>query len=334
MKKHRFIYLLSILISLVLFGCGGSSSEGSSSHDSQSGIFLPESISLDFLTDDTVDYLVEFDFETLQDGLRITATVSADPETIPDEVGAEELIECYTLVAELNTAGNPTLFMRTFNSEETQNIKEEYTYDDNGYLIEEIYYEYDKELEELEENEKSVYSNYDPNGNPQLEEVYYWDGSQWDADFSEKYTSTYDADNNMTEEIDWKYEGDEWVYEDKDVFVYDDNGNVLIQTESSYVDSDWQFDDRKEYTYDDYGNMTSQTGYTWNGSLWVLNNELVFDYPIDDTDKASRIDVSEDEDQHRVSFNWQQIEIPYEGAAGFLEDMTALEWVMMVLSFD
>ncbi|MBN1636304.1 MAG: hypothetical protein JW920_07305 [Deltaproteobacteria bacterium] len=330
MKKYHFIQLFTVLLALVMFGCGGSSSEGSSA---PSGIFLPESISLDFLTDDTVDYMIEFDFETLQDGLRLTATISADPETMPDEVGAEELIEFYTLVAELNTAGNPTLFMCTFNFDETQNMKQEYTYDDNGYLIEEIYYEYDKDLEELEENEKSVYSDHDPNGNPQLEEVYYWDGSQWDADFSEMYTSTYDENNNMLEEIDYEYEGDDWVYQDKDVFTYDDDGNVLTQTEQSWVDGGWQNDDREVCTYDDYGNMTSQTNYTWDDG-WELDGDSVeCTYTIDDTDKVSRIDVSEDEDQHRVSFSWQQIEIPCEGAAGFLEDMTALEWLMMALSF-
>ncbi|MBN1636303.1 MAG: hypothetical protein JW920_07300, partial [Deltaproteobacteria bacterium] len=199
MRKHRFLHLFPLFLALLLFGCGGSSSEGSSS---PSGIFLPDTISVDLGADCSDDRLSEFDFETLDDGMRLTITVSAEPEILMEEVGAEELELVAKIQVDLNNDGNPVLTMsdeggdgtwekrEVFSYDIEGNLieetgyewhtdefvaedKDEYSYDANGFLIERIDWNYDEITEQLVKNWKDVYTN-DIHGNPELRQEYDW----------------------------------------------------------------------------------------------------------------------------------------------------------------
>jgi len=362
MRMHRFLHLFPLLLTLALFGCGGSSSEGRSS---PSGIFLPDTISIDLGADGSDDRLSEFDFETLDDGMRLTITVSAEPEILMEEVGAEELELVGIMQVEVNNDGNPVLTMsdeggdgiwekkEVFSYDDEGNLieetgyewhtdefvaedKDEYSYDANGYLIEEINWNYNKSTEQLVKQWKSVYTN-DDHGNPTLREEYDWvgdpDTGAWGEEPDETaYRYTYDGDNITKKVID---SNNDEVDDSKYEYTYDLSGRLIDERYSYNNSGEWVNCDREEFAFNEHDDLILAAYYRWSGDQvtgdWEIDDQENLIYTYDSNGNASQIDGDEDGDEitdHQAFLTWQRVDVP-DALAALAEDMTAYEWIMM-----
>lgn len=113
--------------------------------------------------------------------------------------------------------------------------KDEFRYDKNGNLIENISYEwYANKWERMWKSEFI----YDNNGNNTQHTTFEWNEDQWLNDY--RYEAAFDSDGNNTLSLSYTWDGTEWV--------------------NAY--------NKEEYSYDDKGNQIQDLRYQWNGSAW------------------------------------------------------------------
>jgi hypothetical protein len=163
------------------------------------------------------------------------------------------------------------------------NYKEAYTYDANGNLTIDIYYDWDETTSQWVASYKDEIT-YDANNNMTHYIDYDWIKAtgQWEVSYKDEIT--YDANNNMTQDISYDWDGTTslWVAYDKYDYTYNGNGNLTIiiyytwdKTTSLWVDSD-----RYEFEYDGSGNMTQSQHFNWSANIsqWVARNKDEYSY--------------------------------------------------------
>jgi hypothetical protein len=87
------------------------------------------------------------------------------------------------------------------------------------------------------------------------------------TDYSQ-YIYTYDANNNLTSEIDQQFFGTDWENSSKYTYSYDANFNLILEIDQNWNGSEWENSYQYVYTYDAYNNQTSESDQMWNGSTW------------------------------------------------------------------
>ncbi len=170
------------------------------------------------------------------------------------------------------------------------NTVDVFTYDENNNVTSYYEYSYDEEAEDHigTPDYKEEYS-YDDNGYISMcEESNYSDGS-WVPAYKEEYSN--DDNGNCTQEIDYYYEDDEYLYESKQETSYDDNNQITSLIIYSY-DEDWEIeqectnaiDDGIVYNNDGYieqaimGKYVDATTSTGTESVWVNSFKVTFEY--------------------------------------------------------
>ena len=134
--------------------------------------------------------------------------------------------------------GNKTTFNYRWeddsNWEETEKYKSEYTYDKNRNLTMYIIYQWDDDWKEYEKHEYT----YDNRGN-QILEIFY---KTYDWDEDEKYESIYDNKGNKTMDIHYYWRNNDWGKSSKFEYTYDDNGNRIMFIYYHWEDeiNDWE----------------------------------------------------------------------------------------------
>jgi hypothetical protein len=145
---------------------------------------------------------------------------------------------------------------------------------DNGFLvIEYIQQEWDGSA--WVNNEKYSFT-YDGNNNRTEQIFQNWDGSVWVN--SSKYSLTYDGNNNRTEQISQTWNGSAWVNSSKYSVTYNGNNNRTEQIFQTCNGSAWVNNWKYSYTYDGNNNLTEWLYQEWYGSAWVNNEKYSLTY--------------------------------------------------------
>jgi hypothetical protein len=155
--------------------------------------------------------------------------------------------------------------------------KNEFTYDSEGKLIQDISYSYEDSV--WFNAEKKEYS-YDANNNNIQELNFYGSNIGWDSSY--KKVMNYDLNNNEIESVSSQYNND-WVNTNKQEHDYNSNNNVIEYRnfEWNLDDSSWSISHQKiSYSYDQNNNLNEEINYYLNEDSTFENNsktEYVFD---------------------------------------------------------
>ncbi|MFC2084903.1 hypothetical protein ACFLS9_07595, partial [Bacteroidota bacterium] len=118
------------------------------------------------------------------------------------------------------------------------------------------------------ESKRIINKIYLDNGFLSVEIIYQrWNGSNWE-NYS-KYSSTYDAYNNLNERLLQDWDGSDWVNEEKYIYTYDANNNMIEELVQIWDGSDWVNEAKYIYTYDANNNLIERLGQRWDGTNWV-----------------------------------------------------------------
>lgn len=129
-----------------------------------------------------------------------------------------------------------------------------YSYDNDGNLLLAQTYEYQPYSEVWKYNEK-VEHTY-TNGHLTLSTQYEWNDNteSWDYDYKTEYN--YNSDGYISEQFDYSFGWDSWIHEGRTTYTYDNNFNCEYQIEYEYdYDSqnqsyEWVADDQIQFFYD------------------------------------------------------------------------------------
>ncbi|MDI3480225.1 MAG: hypothetical protein PWQ14_1371 [Rikenellaceae bacterium] len=144
-------------------------------------------------------------------------------------------------------------------------------------------YEYDDITAQLLPYSLYKYT-YDANNNVTYEIDSYWDISTNSWIFDSKYEYTYDANNNLTSKIEshWDTSTTSWVFSSKYEYTYDDNNNLSYEIFSYWNTStnSWINISKYEYTYDDNNNVISEIYSEWDTSTnsWIFDSKDEYTY--------------------------------------------------------
>lgn len=186
----------------------------------------------------------------------------------------------------------------TINNQWISSEKDEYIYDINGNLTQEIWSEWDIPSSSWVGDWKYVYT-YDASGNRDRETSYIWDNdiNQWIANYKTDFT--YDSYRNETDEIqyNWNEDLNQWDISTtyKHEYLYDNNGNITQKTDQAlYVGFDqWFYTGKTQYTYNASGFQTLEINYNWD----MINNDWIFSYKYENSDDMTlSIEYNWDED--------------------------------------
>jgi hypothetical protein len=164
--------------------------------------------------------------------------------------------------------------------------KEEYRYNDDGQLIEEIFYEYSRSEEHWTPIERNTFQ-YDAEG--KLTEWIIYDFSEnnqsWER--STRYTYQYNSNGDLIEQIisEWRNASQQWRNELRFNISYIAAGQVETTTIYSWSISqgDWVPTFFEEYEYNDEDLLTAQFGFSWSVSQqeWADDSRLLITYDDD-----------------------------------------------------
>ncbi|HEY9114360.1 MAG TPA: T9SS type A sorting domain-containing protein [Bacteroidales bacterium] len=199
--------------------------------------------------------------------------------------------------------------------------KSAYTYDENGYLVMEVYSELNMTNNTWKNQSKLEFTNddngnitllisyqwlsnqwkkmskveysYDTNGNRVSEKAYSWNASQNDWVYLFKSEYSYDENNNMIVEIDylWDENNGEWINMSKYELIYDNNNNYSLIENYSWDESnnEWEltYSSKYDYTYDSNYNITLEIDSYWDDFVneWVFSAKI--EYSFDDFDNCT-----------------------------------------------
>ena len=118
------------------------------------------------------------------------------------------------------------------------------------------------------------------NGFLLIEQIGYdWDGATWVN--TDKYSSTYDGDNNIIEELWQPWNGTTWVNEGKWSYTYDGSNNQTEWLHQTWDDSAWINSQKHSYIYDGDKNLVEEVWLvSFNGIEWV-NLDKYWSYTYD-----------------------------------------------------
>lgn len=120
------------------------------------------------------------------------------------------------------------------------------------------------------QNSDSVAVTTNANGFRIIDEEYSWNGSSWEAD--NKIFYTYDANNNIKEQIEQDYNNNAFVNSNKDRFTYNAAGDILVDTSYSFVGASWVLYRIDINTYNSRGDdLTNSEYFTQNGVPYLFS---------------------------------------------------------------
>jgi len=93
-----------------------------------------------------------------------------------------------------------------------------------------------------------------------------------------KFTYTYNANNNMISELQQNWNSSAWVNSYYDTCTYDANNNLISEFWQSWNVSNWMNYQKLTYIYDGNNNQTSFLFQTWGGSIWVNYYQFTYTY--------------------------------------------------------
>jgi len=120
---------------------------------------------------------------------------------------------------------------------------------------------------------------YDANGNMTEELRQWWKRNHWVISY--RFTYNYDANGNMMEELYQNWENNTWVFRWKYTYTYtyDANGNITEMLEQDWYNNAWLNNYKSTYTYDANGNMTEYLHQYWSGyNIWVNSSKYIYTY--------------------------------------------------------
>ncbi len=127
---------------------------------------------------------------------------------------------------------------------------------------------------------------YDSQGNV-VEDIYYvWDTDHWGNVTKDEFTNDSHGNNTLSMSYIWK--GSAWENDEaKEEYTYDDNGNLIQHINSVWVDNQYLNSEKNTYTYDNNGNKTQEISYSWDGGVWT--NSWKEEFVFDDKEKLAQI---------------------------------------------
>jgi hypothetical protein len=152
-----------------------------------------------------------------------------------------------------------------------------------------VSYEYDDITAQLLPYSLYKYT-YDANNNVTYEIDSYWDISTNSWIFDSKYEYTYDANNNLTSKIEshWDTSTNSWIYYYKNEYTYDDNNNLSYEIFSYWNTStnSWINISKNECTYDANNNVIFEIWSRWDTSTnsWIFSSK--YEYTYDDNNNV------------------------------------------------
>jgi len=161
--------------------------------------------------------------------------------------------------------------------------KNEYKYNTDGYLIEQITYGSDYNSPEWYLSSKKEYT-YDTQGNLAQKIRSEWVNNTMDN--YRKYEYTYDAEGNLIQllAIDWSQSTNQEEYGYKEEYIYDTSRNCTQVLLYRWIisNSQWVVIDNEELSYDTNGNLIQTIDYDWNSNTnqWDYNSKVEFTYDI------------------------------------------------------
>ena len=150
-------------------------------------------------------------------------------------------------------------------------IKTAFTYDDNGNLIMEIFYEWENNEWIGYWKEKFAFDN---NGNRIMRAFYWWKNNEWIRGWKGEFV--FDNNGNLIAQIfcHYRYFGNNQWFEDcwgvKFELTFDDNGNMITRIHYGY--------EKEEFVFDDNGNLIMRIFYWWENNEWIEEFKLEYTF--------------------------------------------------------
>jgi hypothetical protein len=163
--------------------------------------------------------------------------------------------------------GNITLELaQIWNGSAWQNdFQSVYTYDSNNNQITFTQKIWDGSAWGNSYQEISAY-NTDRNRTDKLSQ--FWDGSAWINAFRDKYT--YNTGKKLINMLEESYvDVDVWENFSQTLFTYDANNNITNELEQVWNGSGWDNSTNYIYVYDANNNQKTKIIQTWNGASWI-----------------------------------------------------------------
>jgi len=180
----------------------------------------------------------------------------------------------WTIYESIYNNGESRLNRKTcLKTDNTFDFKCEYTYDENGKLLNEIEYTYTND--EWVYSKKTEYT-YDDKGDKSNKKEYLYRSGQWLLRHEYIYIN-----NEEKEVLVIVYKGVE--YKSKTEYKYDENGNMVESIDYNFNYGDWQSYRSIENEYDENGNILTYTVYNLYGLEKEIYLKIVYTY--DNTNK-------------------------------------------------
>lgn len=164
------------------------------------------------------------------------------------------------------------------NGEWVASGKSECVYDASYYLTTEVNYTFFPNGE-VREGEKLDYT-YDASGNRISSVLCYLRGDEWVAFNKEEYT--YDGNGCMASELEYKWWNDDWTCTTKRDYTYDADGNQTSEECYYWANDGWDGGYKNEYTYDEHGNEIAGSFSYWQNGTWVVSGSTKYEYIYDE----------------------------------------------------
>jgi hypothetical protein len=166
-----------------------------------------------------------------------------------------------------------TLFLKTFNSQQKNNVLTKTVLDKRFLLSDQTYQNWDGAA--WANSSKYLYS-YDSRDN-QVQYTYQtWNGTIWVN--NSRYSFIFDANDNETEYISQSWSGSAWVNSYKYTSTYDQNNNLVEQVGQNWTGGVWTNSNRYLTTYNSFNKITQETYQTWSGGTWANNTRYIYTY--------------------------------------------------------
>ena len=162
------------------------------------------------------------------------------------------------------------------NSYDGSSTKDEISYNNQGWVSEDVHYENENGV--WEEEYKTVYE-YDNDGNVLVAtELDYEDGAWINQ---ERVEYTYQG-GKLVNTMEFYWSMNAWGESHKTEYQYDDQGDLV---EEIYYNKDidiWTYNDKINYAYDENHNCVKQVefDFEWDSQDWVIENEVIFNYDL------------------------------------------------------
>lgn len=156
-------------------------------------------------------------------------------------------------------------------SKENQHL---YTYDANGYLIKDLFKNWDPVSKEYFNVSQTDYKN-NAAGISVTERTQEWEDDEWLNEDSTSYTF-YDMNRyKMSVSFDW--ENDKWVNAEKTTGTYENNLLMTVVSEE-WDDNEWVNSLKMTFTYDSKNRVKTVTNQEWDADTETWQNDALIEY--------------------------------------------------------